>query len=89
MTSKLVKAGAIAAVAVAIFLFAAVRSGSGSVAEMVSCHLEACEGPLCPVWSTEYGRCYLLDERGREWLLRAEKRCSRDAWEKEGEWCLF
>lgn len=36
----------------------------------------------CPVWSSKYSKCYMLDKHAREFLKRNEKKTSKEVFEE-------
>ena len=62
---------------------------SADVHHMV-CAFSLCdEDGLCPVWSSKYSKCYMLDKEGEKVLKNVQDRCTREQYENDGAWCNF
>ena len=47
------------------------------------CLVKFCdEDGRCPVWSSKYSKCYMLDKHAREFLKRNEKETSKEVFEE-------
>lgn len=59
------------------------RQNVSEIWHHAKCALKVCdEDGRCPVWSTEYRKCYMLGKYAREFLKEYEKETSKETFEE-------
>lgn len=60
-----------------------IRQDVSEIWHHAKCALKVCdEDGRCPVWSTEYRKCYMLDKHALEFLKRNEKGLRKEIFEE-------
>lgn len=67
-----------------------IRQDMSDLWHWTKCKVRLCdEDGRCPVWSSKYSKCYMLDKEGEKNLKEAQGRCTKEQYETDGAWCNF
>lgn len=60
-----------------------IRQDMSDIWHHAKCAVKFCdEDGRCPVWSSKYSKCYMLDKHAREFLKEYEKETSKETFEE-------